>query len=88
MEQVRSICQMTKRSFSRCEECDEETGFATAAEAAALTGQRLDQIAELVAKGALHLGLTPPGTFLVCLNSLLLQSGGNFGGSDTSQAIN
>ncbi|MEP6924363.1 MAG: hypothetical protein ABI954_07845 [Pyrinomonadaceae bacterium] len=71
IEHVRVICQRTKRSLTWCRECDAESDFVTTNEAAALIDQTLDQIADLVSTGVIHVGITPARNFLVCLNSLL-----------------
>jgi hypothetical protein len=76
IERVRVICQRTGRSVAWCEECEAEREFATPTEASALIGQTLEQIAELVTTGVLHVGFTHTSKFLVCLDSLF-QIGGN-----------
>jgi hypothetical protein len=77
IEQVRVICQRSKYNSSWCDECEAKRELATPAQAAALTGQTLDQIAELVITGALHISFTQTSKVLVCLDSLF-RIGGNF----------
>lgn len=70
IEQVRVICQRTKRALAWCGECSAESDFVNTSEAAALIDHTLDQIAEFASTGVIHVGVTPAGTFLICLNSL------------------
>lgn len=71
IEHVRIVCQRTRRYDAWCAGCEKNGEFITPLEAAALSGQTLDRISELISIGVIHDLITPAQTFLVCLDSLL-----------------
>lgn len=71
IERVRVVCQKSKRRDAWCDGCGDNSEFISPFEAATLTGQSLEQIAELASLEKIHNLMTPAQTFLVCLNSLL-----------------